>query len=178
MTTSIQLSKKVMHRTEDVEWEAVYANLLPRVYNFFRYRVRDRATAEDLSATTLERAWRNRTRYRRDLASFSTWVFGIARHVALDYYRRHHYEMPLDTINDQADDSSMEESLQHQSDVERLFALIQGLVTREQELIALKYGAELTNREIARVTGLSETNVGTILSRVVQRLRMEWEVKP
>ncbi len=46
---------------------------------------------------------------------------------------------------------------------------------RERELVALKYGAELTNREIARMTGLSESNVGTILNRVVAKLRNEWE---
>ena len=39
----------------------------------------------------------------------------------------------------------------------------------------MKYGAELTNREIAHMTGLSESNVGTILHRVVVKLRMEWE---
>jgi RNA polymerase sigma-70 factor, ECF subfamily len=50
-----------------------------------------------------------------------------------------------------------------------------GLPEREQELIALKYGADLTNREIARLTGLSETNVGSILYRVVRKLRQRWE---
>jgi RNA polymerase sigma-70 factor (ECF subfamily) len=39
----------------------------------------------------------------------------------------------------------------------------------------MKYGAELTNRKIAELTGLSETNVGTILYRVVRKLRAQWE---
>jgi RNA polymerase sigma-70 factor (ECF subfamily) len=178
MTTSSRLFRKVINRAEEVEWEAVYADLLPRVYNFSRYRVRDRATAEDLTATTLERAWSNRSRYRRDLASFSTWVFGIARNLALGYYRQQRREIPLDAARNQANDAIPEELVQRQIEAERLFVLVNCLPVREQELIALKYGAELTNREIARVTGLSESNVGTILSRVVHRLRTEWEPKP
>lgn len=178
MTTQIRLVGNTMNRTAEVDWQAVYTDLLPRVYNFFRYRVNDRSTAEDLTATTLAKAWSGRARYRRDLASFSTWVFGIARNVALGYYRQYRGQIPLETLHDQASDSSMEESLEQQSDRERLFALLKRLPTREQELLALKYGAELTNREIARATGLSESNVGTILSRVVQRMRTDWERTP
>lgn len=178
MTTQTRLLGKLMNRTGEVDWEAVYTDLLPRVYNFFRYRVPDRATAQDLTATTLERAWGQRARYRRDLASFSTWVFGIARNVALGYYREHRSETSLDALSGQAGDNSIVESLQRQSDMERLFALLKRSPEREQELLALKFGAELTNREIARVTGLSESNVGTILSRVILKMRAEWEARP
>ena len=48
------------------DWDAVYADQLPRVYNFFRYRFGVTADAEDLTARTFEKAWRARHRYRRD----------------------------------------------------------------------------------------------------------------
>jgi len=48
------------------------------------------------------------------------------------------------------------------------------LPERERELLALKYGAGATNRAIADVMGISESNVGTILYRTVQKLRTEW----
>ena len=53
--------------------------------------------------------------------------------------------------------------------------LLERLPERERSLVALKYGAELNNREIVRQTGLSESNVGTILFRAVNKLREEWE---
>jgi DNA-directed RNA polymerase specialized sigma24 family protein len=56
----------------------------------------------------------------------------------------------------------------------RLAALLGGLAEREREILALKYGAGLTNRAIARLTGLGESNVGTLLHRTVQKLRAEW----
>ena len=67
--------------------------------------------------------------------------------------------------------------VQEQFDLARLCALLAQCSDRERELVALKYGAGLTNRTIAGLTGLSESNVGTILNRLVMRLRAEWEVK-
>jgi RNA polymerase sigma-70 factor (ECF subfamily) len=60
------------------------------------------------------------------------------------------------------------------SDIARLVRLVEQLPEREQELLALKYGAEATNRAIAGLTGLSESNVGTILHRAVTALRRDW----
>jgi RNA polymerase sigma-70 factor (ECF subfamily) len=60
------------------------------------------------------------------------------------------------------------------SDARRLASLLLDLPERDRELLALKYGAGLTNRAIARATGLSESNVGTILHRAVQALRSRW----
>src|SRR5258708_37311973 len=49
----------------EADWDALYANQLPRVYNFFRYRVGDGPVAEDLTSATFEKAWTTRHRYRR-----------------------------------------------------------------------------------------------------------------
>jgi RNA polymerase sigma factor (sigma-70 family) len=65
-----------------------YAELLPRVYNYFRYRLGNEADAEDLTSITFEKAWSARHRYRRDLAAFTTWLLTIARNVAIDHHRR------------------------------------------------------------------------------------------
>lgn len=161
----------------ELDWEAVYAEQLPRVYNFFRYRVGDAALAEDLTATTFEKAWRKRRRYRRDLAAFATWLFAIARRVAIDHFRRPRPEVPLDEAQSEAAPDSVEDAAQRRSDFARLRGLLNALPEREQELVALKYGAGLNNREIAAVTGLSESNVGTILHRAVEKLRAEWETE-
>ena len=56
----------------------------------------------------------------------------------------------------------------------RLAKLAEKLSDRQRELIALKYGATLNNRLIARITGLSESNVGTVLQRAVEKLRAQW----
>lgn len=163
---------------EAVDWAAVYREQLPRVYNFFRYRLGDDLTAEDLTATTFEKAWRGRARYRRDLGAFEAWLFGIARRVAADHLRRRPHDVGLDDLADPPDPRSLVEMVQQQADLARLGVLLAELPPRERELIALKYGGEMTNRAIAALTGLSESNVGTILHRTVGKLRDKWEGQP
>ena len=160
--------------TDAVDWEAVYAEQLPRVYNFFRYRLGD-AAAEDLTATTFLKAWTARGRYRADRAGTSTWLMAIARNVAVDHWRSRRNVVPLEEAEGMpaADDPAA--AAEHGSDVQRLEVLLSGLPERERELVALKYGAEMTNRAIAELTGLSESNVGTLLHRTVVRLRGEWD---
>ena len=160
---------------QEADWEALYERELPHVYNFFRYRVGEGPVAEDLTSATFEKAWRNRWRYRSDLASFATWLFAIARNTAVDYFRRRPAEVPLDSVRDLAGEESTEGSVEHRANVERLIHMLAELPERDRELLALKYGAEMTNRDIARLTSLSESNVGTILYRVVRSLRAKWD---
>jgi RNA polymerase sigma-70 factor (ECF subfamily) len=160
--------------SETVDWDAVYREELPRVFNYFHYRAFDRATAEDLTSATFEKAWRARERYRKDRAAVSTWILAIARNVAIDHFRRSRPEVPLD---DQAarDEETPESAALRQAQFRRLSALLGALPERERELLALKYGAGATNRAIAKLTGLSESNVGTILHRTVETLRGRWD---
>jgi RNA polymerase sigma-70 factor (ECF subfamily) len=155
------------------DWDGLYEEQLPRIYNYFRYRV-GADEAEDLTSETFEKAWRGRHKYRRDLGAFTTWLFAIARNVAIDHYRRQVPLEPLDHASHVAATGSPEEDAMRASEVARLTALLATLGERERELIALRYGAGLTNRSIARLSGLSESNVGTILHRAISDLRARW----
>jgi len=166
----------------DADWDALYADQLPRVYNFFRYRVGDGAVAEDLTSLTFEKAWVARHRYRRDLAAFSTWLMAIARNVAIDHHRRRrtrpldgYPHVPLEAAEHVAGGNDPHQEVERREAFERLSRLLGQLPDRDRELVSLKYGAELTNRAIAKQMRLTETNVGTLLHRAVQRLRAEWD---
>ena len=157
------------------DWDAVYAEQLPRVYNFFRYRCGPGADVEELTARTFEKAWRARHRYRRDVAAFGTWLLSIARNVAIDDFRAKRAHLPLEAaVGVEAGGRSPEDAAVFQSDAARLAALLERLPERDRELLSLKYGAGMTNRDIAAATGLSESNVGTILHRALQTLRRQW----
>ena len=160
---------------DEVDWDEVYAEQLPRVLNFFRYHCATFAEAEDLTSITFEKAWRGRDRYRRDKGAFSTWLFTIARNAAVDHYRARAPLVPLDEAAAvAASAATAEDEIALRSDAARLAELLKTLTDRDRDLIALKYGAEMSNRDIARATGLSESNVGTILYRAVQALRERW----
>ena len=159
--------------TDAVDWDEVFREELPRLFNYFRYRGFDRASAEDLTSTTFEKAWRARDRYRRERAAVGTWLLAIARRAAIDQLRRLRREVPLE--DEPAPAAETPETAALRSDERRrLRALLAGLSPRERELTAHKYGAGATNRAIAALTGLGESNVGTILHRTIAALRARW----
>ncbi len=171
--------------TSEAGFAELYCEELPRIYNFFRYRFGDGPLAEDLTAETFEKAWRKRHRYRRDLASFRTWLYTIARRVVIDHYRQQpspqHAALSIDHLDHEtaatlfAADDAPEDVIAQRADFQRLSLLLSRLADRDRELVALRYGAGLTNRAIAHLTGLNESNVGVILHRTLQKLRAEWE---
>ena len=159
---------------EDINWDSVVNNELPRLYNYFRYRLGDESIAEELTSTVLEKAWTKRHRYRKDRAAFSTWLFAIAQNEVIAYLRKRRKTLPISVAEEVAGETT--ESIAEQAqDLGQLSRLLANLPERERELVSLKFGADLNNREISAVTRLSESNVGTILSRVLQKLREQWE---
>lgn len=160
---------------EDINWEEVYDAFLPRLFYFFCYKVGDPQVAEELTAVTFEKAWKSRGGFRKDRGQVQAWLFGIARHVAGDYLRKPFREVALEEMPEIPEKYSLDEDLQRQLDFQKVSRILSTFSERDRELISLKYGAEMTNREIARMMSLSESNVGTILSRVVAKLRKEWE---
>jgi RNA polymerase sigma-70 factor (ECF subfamily) len=169
------LQETMTSSMEDINWDSVVNNELPRLYNYFRYRLGDDAIAEDLTSIVLEKAWLKRHRYRKDRAAFSVWLFSIAKNEVVAYLRKRRISIPL-SVAEKATGETVEHLLEHSQDLQVLSRLLSDLPERERELISLKFGAELNNRQISTVTGWSESNVGTILSRVLQKLREQWKV--
>lgn len=158
-----------------INWEAVYRQSLPKVYRYFSCWVGDGSLAEDLTSATFEKAWSSRGSFSLNKGTGIGWLLGIAKNVKAAYFRNERQVGSLDEATKVATSHSVEESVQLKAEFDHLFQLLQQIGERERELIALKYGAELTNRQISKMTGLSETNVGTILHRVVRQLRTQWE---
>ena len=173
ITTNSIIQEKVPTETA-VDWDTIYAAELPRVYNFLRYRVHDDALAQDLTATTFEKAWRARGQFQQKKAAFSTWLFTIASNVVRDHYRQQRPFADITTL-EIADAQLTEQVVQQKQALAKLGKLLATLPEREQEIISLKFGAELTNRQIARVMNLSSLNIGVILFRSLRKLRTEWE---
>jgi RNA polymerase sigma-70 factor, ECF subfamily len=161
-------------RSNEPDWDAIYEAHIPRVYNYFRFRFGSNADAQDLTARTFEKAWRKREQFARDVSGFSTWLFHVAHNVGVDYLRTRRDHVPIEAVDDPVYHETPETETQRRSDLARLAKLTSDLPEQERELIALKYGSGLNNRLIAKLTGLSESNVGTILHRLVQALRARW----
>ncbi len=143
------------------------------MYAFFAYRLNSRADAEDLTQQTFERALRAWDRFDPRRAAIGTWLIAIARNLLIDHYRAQApdtAEVPLEevhpsalpTVNGLVPGMGLEPELAD---------ALGGLAQRDREIIALRYGADLTGPEIVELTGLSLANVQQIISRSLRRLR-------
>lgn len=161
---------------EPAAFAAIYDHYFPRVYNYVRYRVREAESADDITAQALEAAWIKLASYRPERAPFAVWLFAIARNAVNDHLRamsRRRW-IPLQVLGDlPASEPEPEQVAIHHESHSRLLAAVSRLSARERDLVALKFAAGLTNRQIAELTSLGESNVGVILYRSMQRLRAE-----
>lgn len=157
------------------DFAAAYDDHVWDVYGFFAYRLGSRADAEDLTQQTFERALRAWSRFDPSRASVRTWLLSIARNLLIDHHRsdRSH---SLTTIGDGGVGDA---DLPHVHDAgvdlgldPEVAAALAELSQRDREVLALRFGADLTGPEIAGMLGLSLANVQQILSRSLRRLRL------
>jgi RNA polymerase sigma-70 factor, ECF subfamily len=174
MQTVSSEQRAIMTQASPMDWDRIYTENAPRVFNYFRFRLASHADVEDLTSHTFEKAWAARASYKHGVAAVSTWLFAIAQNIATDHFRSRRNEVSIDDSAQFAGDSAPDREAERDSDLARLALLTKDLPEQQRELLALKYGAMVTNREIANLTGLSESNVGTLLHRLVQSLRARW----
>lgn len=154
----------------------LYQKYTTAVFNYCLFRVNDPVVAEDLTADIFERAWRARRRYRVERAEFSTWLFTIARRRVTDWQRQQSRRPWLRLDERQPDETASPETVIEESEQQvRLRRLVSQLEPHEQELIALKFGAGMTNRAIAHLIDKGESAVGSALHRAMKKLRVQWE---
>jgi len=154
----------------DTDFESLYAREAQGLYGFLAYRTGDRALAEDLLADTFERALRSRRRYDPGRGSQRTWLYAIALNRLRDHARRAAAERRAVEKVGHAVGPGAEalESVERRDELQRALAT---LAEEEREAIALRFGAELTVPEIAKLLGQPLTTVEGRVYRALRKLR-------
>ena len=160
----------VSEQTVWERFEVLYRSSRDDIYAYVMTLLRDRTAAEDVTALAFERAYRRRRTFDRRRGEERAWLFGIARNAALDELRRRQRLARL--ASDLADPAEPEVN---EGDVAlrrtAVRAALAQLSGREREIVALKFHGGLSNAELARVLGVSESNAGTLLYRTMEKLR-------
>jgi RNA polymerase sigma-70 factor (ECF subfamily) len=143
--------------------------LIKRVYSYVAYRVGDGPDAEDITSETFERALRYKKSYDSTKGEPVAWLIGIARRCIEG--RPHSLELSSEHM-DTADRGDLEDDALRRIG---LSAAVAHLEDRDRDLIALRYGADLTARQIAELQGAKTNAIEVALHRALGRLRTHLE---
>jgi RNA polymerase sigma-70 factor, ECF subfamily len=156
----------------DEEFERLFEDHADGLLGFLAYRTGDRGLAEDLLADTFERVLRARRRFDPRRASAKTWIYSIAMNLLRDQVRRREAEgRALRGLPDPA--SGPGGPLEGIADRDELAGALAQLSSEEREAIALRYGADLTMPEIAKLQHEKLTTVEGRIYRALRKLREE-----
>lgn len=152
------------------------------VYRYVRFRVATREVAEDVTSEVFLKALRSFERYDPSRASPRTWLLRIARNAVTDHLRslrrRGSLHVSLDRVPDLVSDTpSQEERVLRQERIQALLNANQTLRPADQEILSLRYGAGLSNSEIADSLGISHNAVAVRVHRALKRLKTAVEAE-
>lgn len=140
--------------------------LIRRVYAYVAYRVGDGPDAEDVTSDVFERALRYGDSYDAEKGDAIGWLFGIARRCASDVASRRATSSA--SPPDVAATGSLEEDTITRLTISDAIATLD---ERDRELIALRFGADLTAAQIGKLLGERTNTVEVALHRALERLR-------
>jgi RNA polymerase sigma-70 factor (ECF subfamily) len=171
MNETLVADAREVPRDTDLAFDRLYRSSRDDLYAYVASLLRDATAAEEVTAAAFERAYRKRHRFDPERGEPRAWLFGIARNAALDELRRRGRQAELTAEPADLQDRGAVEGAEHSERRLAVSAALERLAPGERELIALKFFAGLGNAEIATVLGISESNAGTRLHRVIAKLR-------
>jgi RNA polymerase sigma-70 factor, ECF subfamily len=162
-------------RAED--FEQLFDRHAQPLFAFLVYRTGDRILAEDIVASTFERALRARRQFKRRRGSEKNWLYAIALNLLRDNVRRAEAEArSLERIGEQSVAADSVEGAVADRDMIR--RALEILSPEERDAIALRYGGDLTVPEIAELTGERLTTIDGRVYRALRKLRNELTSRP
>lgn len=172
--SNLEDSQLVQHARQDARaFDVLYHRYLPRLYRYCLQRVNNVDMAEDISAQVFFEVLNGlmNGKYQEN-GCFAAWLFTIARRRVVDHYRSPEVE-PLQESH--SHDPEIFRQVEDQDEKKQLTHLMQDLDENHQELLRLRFAAELSFEEIAYLDGRKPAAVKMDIYRTLDQLRVRWE---
>src|SRR5690242_12447602 len=157
-------------QSDPAKFDALYELHFERVYGFIAGRVRDRATAEDLTSEVFYKALANLKSYEWRGVPFVAWLLRIAANAVVDRAQRAAREHPLP---DDPPDLASNPDMRVIENRARLFRLVAQLPAAQRRVVRERFAEQRSIREIAERLGKSEGAVKQLQLRALERLRAQ-----
>ncbi len=158
-------------KTDDQAFEVLYNYYFPKMYGYLFKRTGNHEVAEDLVSATFMKVFCNLKNYKHQGCTFGAWVYKIATNNLIDHYRKEgrKQEIDIDLIQEPEDTNPTPEDLAQNTQNRKLIKVVlEKLSVRHQEILHLKFFAEMSNNEIAEVMGISVNNTRVLTYRALK----------
>jgi RNA polymerase sigma-70 factor (ECF subfamily) len=162
-------------------YENWYNTDMESLFGYLFYQTQDRDLAEELTASTCLRALERLDQFDPDRGRLKDWTFGIARNFLRDHRRKQSRQPAHIDISDAAEylttDEGFELDYEQREAFLEVLSHVDRLNEREREIIALRYGAGLSNAEIAPMLKITSNHVAVTLGRAIAKLKEQIGVR-
>lgn len=156
-------------------YESWYNADMPSLFGYLFYQTQDRDLAQEITASTCLRALERLDQFDPHRGKLKNWIFGIARNQLREHLRSERRRPAPLTLTDVAECLVTDEGLELDFDEQETFLEVlnhvDSLGEREREIIALRYGAGLSNAEIAPMLEITSNHVAVLLGRAISTLK-------
>jgi RNA polymerase sigma factor (sigma-70 family) len=162
-------------------YEEWYNRDMPSLFGYLFYQTQDQHTAQDLTSAACLRALERLEQYDPNRGKLKDWIFGIARNQLLEHFRSQRRRPPSIALTDAMECLAAVDEIELEYDEKEAFLEIishlDELNEREREIISLRYGADLSNAEIASMLKITNNHVAVLLRRAVEKLKDKMEAR-
>lgn len=170
-------------------FETLLRKYFPRIFNYIYRLVGSRETAEDLTQETFVRVYRAAVSYQ-PRAKFQTWLFTVARNLALNELRRLKRKMVSLDADREGKDGRMrtqmadpraypaDEQLLLKERRQQIRSAIASLPESQRSAVVLRRYEGFSYEQIAQALGLSVSAVKSLLSRAKENLKERLSAYP
>lgn len=158
----------------NLDCNQLYTEHFRSVYNYVYFRLRNIQDTEDVVSDIFLKAVHSAHTYKKRIgASEKSWLFAIVRNTLIDFYRKKkHNVIDVESIDIVDDSPSFTEKIDQHTQYEYIINRLSTLPERQQEMLILKYHADLSNHEIARQLNVTVSTVSSTLSKAIQSLQL------
>lgn len=161
---------------DETAFGKLYDKYVASIYRYIVWRVASPDTAHDLTAEVFLKAWQHLISSEKEIENFKAWLYRIAANLVIDHYRKkaHDYLSLDETAWENMVDRSfnLEDEISQREDAKVIYRAMELLSAEQKDLLFMKYGDDLSVKEIAQITGKSTGTIRVALHRAVKALKI------
>lgn len=168
--------RDIIHQAQHGDAEAfglLYDHYLSPIYRFVYLKVSNVAETQDITHEVFLKAWKNIDQFSDQGHPFSSWLYQIARHHVIDFYRTRKHNLALEVVGEEKVPvvEMMEQHIDARLDMSRVKQALHRLNDDQQNVVIMRFMEGLSYPEIAEALNKTEGAIRIIQHRAINNLK-------